>query len=150
MSVTMAAGARADTIDTHGYWTSVVDTVDQEQVCGVRTRMDNGAELRLLVSDGDVYLVAHDPRWHVPPRSQVRVTVSVDGSGYDGRATAIDGQTLVVQRLSDAFLDHFVDGNTMVADFGGVRWNVDLTGSSDATSDMIACVKAAAQPGYQS
>ncbi len=144
-----AVTARAQTIDTYGFWSSeLLTTDDGAPMCGVRTRMDNGAELHLMAVDGGVHLVAHDPRWHMRTDGVVHVSVSVDGSGYTGDGTAIDAQTILVPGLTQAFFDDFINGGSMTTDFGGVRWTVDLSGSSNATDDMLACVKM--HRGYQS
>jgi hypothetical protein len=88
-----------------------------------------------------VHLVARDPAWHMTANNTVRVSISIDGDRFNGTATALDSQTLVVENLTEEFLDEFIAGQTMLADFGGVRWTLDLTGSSDATSDMIDCAR---------
>jgi hypothetical protein len=137
------AAMKPASAEAHAYWTSVVGTSGGQQVCGVRTTMTDGGRLALMVVNNEVHMVAYDPRWNVTEGNTVVVTVSVDGDLFRGNATVTDQHTLVLANLSDRFLREFIDGNDMVTDFGGVRWNVDLTGSSNATDDMIGCVREA-------
>ncbi len=133
-----------ETISQFGYWSAVADAdSDGRPICGVRTQMTNGAELRLIVLNNAVHLVAHDPAWRLRRDGQARVAINVDGEVYRGTAQVADAQTLVVESLSTDFLAQFMDGNTMVADFGGVRWSVNLIGSGPATSAMGQCVATA-------
>jgi len=132
------------TINQYDYWASVVDTDDDgDRICGVRTHMENGAELRLMVINGGVHLVAHDPAWHMRADTTANVTISVDDETYTGKAQAIDGQTLLVANLTMDFLQQFIVGDQMLANFGGVHWTVSLIGSSRATNDMGSCIAAA-------
>jgi len=137
------AAANPAAAETHDYWTSVVGTDKGRPVCGVRTNMRDGGKLSLLVLNQEIHMVASDPAWRIPVGNTVVVTVSVDGDVFRGRATAADEHTLVLTSLTEAFVREFVDGSDMLADFGGVRWHVDLTGSSEATDDMINCVQQA-------
>jgi len=131
------------TLETHGLWSSVVDTdSDGNRICGVRTRMDGNAELRLLVIGDRIHLVAFDSDWHMRADSTVHTTVDIDDAGYRGDAKVIDGQTLMVVGLTRSFVADFMAGDEMVANFGGVRWRVNLEGSAQATADMAACVAA--------
>ena len=137
---TRAASATA-TIDEYGYWASTLDTDDAgHKVCGVRTRMDGGGELRLIVISGVVHLVVHDPQWHMRYGDSFHVAIDVDDDRFHGSGQAVDSQTLLVESLSDDFLGQFIDGSQMVANFGGVRWRVSLSGSSRATGDMGSCL----------
>lgn len=138
LGATLPAGAA--TIGSYGYWTSVVNTADGQPVCGVRTQMNDGAELRLLVINDEVHLLARDPGWHMTTGDTSHVALNIDGHSFDGEGTAIDGQTLMVTDLTDAFITRFIGGTTMLADFGGVHWNVSLVGSGRATGAMGACV----------
>jgi hypothetical protein len=138
------------TISQYDYWASVVDTDDDGQrICGVRTHMDGGGELRLMVIDGGVHLVAHDPGWHMRTDTTSDVTIDVDDQTFTGTARVIDGQTLMVVNLSRDFLQQFIDGDQMLVNFGGVRWTVSLIGSGRATGDMGSCI-AATRPGLVS
>jgi hypothetical protein len=135
-----AASATA-TINDYGYWASTLDTDDAgRRVCGVRTRMDGGGELRLLVIDGAVHLVVHDPKWHMLYGDSFRVAIDVDGVRFEGSGQAVDSRTPLVESLSSNFLGQFIDGSQMVANFGGVHWRVSLAASSRATSDMGSCL----------
>jgi hypothetical protein len=139
LAVMQSANATS-TIAQHGYWSSVVDTTDDgHRVCGVRTRMGGGGELRLAIVNDDVHLVARDDRWHMRVGDTSRVSISVDGRIFSGNAKAIDGQTLIVASLADDFVSRFIEGDEMLADFGGVRWDVSLEGSSRVTGEMAAC-----------
>ncbi len=135
------AASAATTIDDHGYWASTLDTDGSgHQVCGVRTRMDGGGELRLLIVDGAVHLVVHDPKWHMHYGDSFHVTIDVDEDRFRGSGQAVDSQTLLVESLSDDFLRQFIDGSQIVANFGGVRSRVSLSGSSRATGDLGSCL----------
>lgn len=135
----------AEAVGQHGYWTTVSDTSgDGEAICGVSTQMTNGAELRLLVVGEEVHMVAYDPTWTMPADGEARVTIIVDGEVYRGRAVAHDAKTLVVRNLTPDFLEEFMNGMKMEADFGGARWTVSLIGSSRATSAMGECMALAA------
>jgi len=139
-----AAVADTQTIDQSGYWEAVTDTAPNgDAICGVRTHMRNGGELRLMVLDGGVHLVAHDPNWSMRADARPRVYVNVDGDVFRGNAVAADRTTLVVPGLTMSFLEQFIDGYSMDADLGGVRWTVNLRGSSRATSAMVECVTSA-------
>jgi hypothetical protein len=137
---TGAAFATA-TINEYGYWASTLDTDDfGHRVCGVRTRMDGGGELRLMVINRAVHLVVHDPKWHMHYGDSFHVAIDVDEDRFRGNGQAVDSQTLLVESLSDDFLGQFIDGSQMVGNFGGVRWSVNLAGSSRATGDMGSCL----------
>jgi hypothetical protein len=139
-----ASGAAAETMGQHGYWIAVSDTGPTgDAVCGVRTQMTNGAELRLLLVGDEVQLVAYDPTWAMPANGATRVSINIDGEVYRGRAMAADPKTLVVRDLSADFLDEFMNGMRMEADFGGAQWTVSLIGSGRATSAMADCMAAA-------
>lgn len=152
LGVGAAQPAAATTvISDYGYWTSVVDSDGSGQrICGVRTQMRGGGELRLMVIGGKVHLVARHPDWSMRSGETVRVAVAVDGDMFRGDANVLDGQTLVVMGLSRDFLDEFIDGSRMEANFGGVRWSVNLAGTSRATSDMGACLAATRRPEMMS
>jgi hypothetical protein len=142
--------AATSTITQYGYWASTLDTDDDgHRVCGVRTRMDGGGELRLMVIGGAVHLVAHDPRWHMRYGDSFHVAIGVDDGMFGGNGQAVDGQTILVKSLSNNFLGQFIEGGQMVANFGGVRWSVSLVGSGRATGDMGACL-GAIQRGFLS
>jgi hypothetical protein len=115
--------AATTTINEYGFWASTVDTDDDgNRVCGVRTRMHGGGELRLLVIDGDVHLIAHDPDWNLRHGISFGVKIDVDDESHSGTGTPVDSKTLMVMNLSSDFLGQFIDGIEMVANFGGVRW----------------------------
>jgi hypothetical protein len=133
--------ADTTTLHEYGYWASTLDTTDDgHRACGVRTEMQGGGELRLIVFDQDVHLIAHDPDWSMHRGDTLRVQVYIDGEGFKGVARVVNSETLMVTNLSEHFLDQFIDGTQMVASFGGVRWNVSLVGSSRAIDDMQACI----------
>jgi hypothetical protein len=133
-----------EAVGQHGYWTTVSDTGgDGDAICGVRTQMTNGAELRLMVVGEEVQLVAYDPTWAMPADGETRVSITVDGEVYRGKAVAYDAKTLVVRNLTPDFLEEFMNGRKMEADFGGAHWTVSLIGSSRATSAMGECMAAA-------
>jgi hypothetical protein len=139
-----AANADTQVIDRSSYWEATTDPgPNGKTVCGVRSHMTNGAELRLLVVDDEVHMVAHDPGWSMRSNAALPVSVNVDGDVYRGRALATDPRTLLMQGLTMDFLQQFVDGISMTADLGGYRWSVSLIGSSRATSAMVQCVTAA-------
>jgi len=141
---TAAPTLATDTLETHGFWSSVVDTDrDGTRICGVRTRMESGGELRLLVIGDQILLAAYDSHWHMAADGNVRTTIAIDAAAYRGEAKAVDGQTLLVVGLTKSFVVDFMDGDLMVANFGGVRWRISLAGSAQATADMAACVTAA-------
>jgi hypothetical protein len=128
-----------ETIGQHGYWGAVSSTgSDGDATCGVRTQMTDGAELRLMVVGGEVQLVAYDPAWTMPADGAARVSIAVDGEVYHGKAVAADSKTLVVRNLSSDFLEEFLNGMKMEADFGGAHWTVSLIGSSRAARAMGA------------
>ena len=52
----------------------------------------------------------------------------------------VNSETLMVTNLTEHFLDQFIDGTQLLANFGGVRWNVSLIGSSRAIDDMQSCI----------
>jgi hypothetical protein len=140
---TAQQAAADDTINQYGYWASVLDTTsDGHRICGVRTDLDGGAQLRLMVVGDAVHLVAHDPNWDLPDNATSRVMIVVDDQTFNGTAEVVDGQTLLVTNLTKDFLEQFVDGSEMLANFGGVRWSVNLVGSGRATSDMASCIAA--------
>ena len=134
----------AEAICQHGYWTAVSDTGgDGDATCGVRTQMTNGAELRLMRVGQEVHLIAYDPTWTMPADGETRVAIDIDGEVYRGKAVASDASTLLVRNLTPDFLEEFMNGMKMEADFGGARWTVSLIGSSRATSAMGDCMTAA-------
>lgn len=137
---TQPAGATT-TIHEYGYWARTLDTDDDgNRVCGVRTEMHGGGELRLMVIDGDVHLIAHDPDWDMHRGDTYAVRIFVDNESFSGTGRAVDSETLMVKNLSNHFLDQFTDGMQMVASFGGIRWRVSLVGSSRAMDDMQTCI----------
>ena len=147
---TLAPVGATETINQYGYWSVVTDTDDDgSAICGVRTSMNNGGELRLMVIGNQVHMVAHNPSWTMRAKGDLPVVLNVDGESYGGSASIVDPETLVVVNLSRDFLADFMEGNNLVADFGSVHWAVSLTGSSRATNAMGACV-VAAQRGYGS
>jgi hypothetical protein len=136
--------ARADTIGQHGRWSVFADTTrDGGQVCGVRTALPDGAELRIVAADQDMHLVVYNPGWTIRTAGEAKVAISMDRDTYVGRAAVAGPNTLVVESLTTDFLARFMNGNTMIANFGGVRWAVDLTGSGRAAAAMAACAVAA-------
>jgi hypothetical protein len=138
------AAAKPARAETHAYWTSVVaTTTGGQQVCGVQSAMSDGGKLSLMVLHNKVHMVAYDPHWSMPPGNTVAVTVLVDGDVFRGQGTVTDTHTVVLANLTGHFIGAFVGGNDMLADFGGVRWRVDLTGSSNAAHDMVECVQEA-------
>jgi hypothetical protein len=147
---TLAPVGATETINQYGYWSVVTDTDDDgSAICGVRTAISNGGELRLMVIGNQVHMVARNPAWTMRGKGDLRIVLNVDGESYGGSASIVDPQTLVVVNLSRDFLADFMEGNNLVADFGSVRWAVSLAGSSRATSAMGECV-VAAQRGYAS
>lgn len=138
----------AEAIGQHGYWMAVSDTgTDGDAICGVRTQMTNGAELRLMRVGEEVHLMAYDPTWTMPEDGEMRVSIDIDGEVYRGRAVAANARTLVVCNLTPDFLEEFMNGMKLRADFGGAHWTVSLIGSSRATSAMGDCM-AAARRGF--
>ena len=105
--------------------------------------MSNGAELRLMVLNNAIHMTAFDPNWTMPASGTSKVTISVDGDTYRGKAEVVSPRLLLVSNLSNDFLEQFIGGYNMVTDFGGVRWTVSLIGSSSATSAMADCIRAA-------
>jgi hypothetical protein len=144
---TAAATVAADRYDD---WASTMDTDDGgHRVCGVRTRMDGGGDLQVMVIDGAVQLIVRDIRWHMHYGDSFRVAIEVDNHRFGGDGQAVDSRTLMVTSLSGHFLRQFIDGVQMVTSFGGVRRSVSLVGSNLATGDMRSCL-AAAQEGLPS
>ncbi len=45
--------------------------------------------------------------------------------------------------LTKAFFGGIRDGSEMVVNYGGVRWDVDLAGTTAATDDMVRCIQEA-------
>ena len=136
------AAAETTTLHEYGYWASTLDTTDSGQrACGVRTEMRGGGELRLIVFNDDVHLVAHDPDWNLQRGDNLRVRVYIDGEGFNGIARVVNSETLMVTNLTEHFLDQFIDGTQLIANFGSVRWNVSLVGSSRAIDDMQNCME---------
>jgi hypothetical protein len=134
----------AETIGQHGYWVAVSDTGNNgDAPCGVRTQMTNGAELRLIVVGEEIHLEAYDPAWTMPADGTARVSITVDGEVYRGSATSTDPNTLIVRNLSADFLEEFMNGRRMEANFAGARWTVSLIGSSRAAAALSECVAAA-------
>jgi hypothetical protein len=137
------AGA-AEAIGQHGYWVAVSDIAgDDDAACGISTQMTNGAELRLMRVGEEVHLMAYDPTWALPEDGETRVSIDIDGEVYRGRAVASGPSTLVVHNLTPDFLEEFMNGMKMEADFGGAHWTVSLVGSSRATSAMGDCMAVA-------
>jgi hypothetical protein len=136
----------SESMSQHGYWGVVTTTGDDGRaICGVRTQMTDGAELRLIAIGEELQLVAYDPAWTMPADGAARVSIAVDGEVYHGKAVASDSNTLVVHNLSADFLEEFINGMKMEADFGGAHWTVSLIGSSRATSAMGQCMAAASR-----
>jgi hypothetical protein len=136
--------AAAATLSQHGYWAVVADAAsDGSPVCAARTPLSNGAELRLSVTGPDITLVASDPAWTLARGGEADVTITVDGEIYEGTAAVAGPTTLAVQSLTPAFLGRFMNGTRMIADFGGVRWDVSLLGSGRATAALADCVASA-------
>jgi hypothetical protein len=139
-----APASATEAVGQNGYWAAVSPTGnDGGAACGVRTQMTDGAELRLIVVGDEVHLVAYDPAWAMPADAAARVSIDVDGEVYRGSATAADPNTLVVRNLSPEFLEEFMNGRKMEANFAGARWTVSLIGSSRAASAMAECVAGA-------
>ncbi len=141
--LTAAPAAAEDVLFSHALWTSVVYHDAGQLVCGVRTRMDQGGEVRLRVIDDQVDMVVVDPAWHLQTGATYRVKISIDGEMFNGKASAANSEALVVGGLTERFLDYFIQGDSMLADWGGVRWDINLAGSGRATDDMLNCVRAA-------
>ena len=136
--------AAADSMGQYGYWIAMTDTgQDNDAPCGVKTQMTNGAELRLMAVGEELRLEAYDPAWTMPADGLARVSIAVDGEVYRGSASAADSNTLVVRNLSPDFLEEFMNGRKMEANFGGARWTVSLIGSSRAAGTLGECVAAA-------
>lgn len=141
LSLRVEPAAATTTLHEHDYWASTLDTdEDGHHACGVRTEMRGGGELRLMVIDNDLHLIAHDPDWNLRRGDMVRVLVYIDSDGFAGVARVVNNETLMVTNLSEHFLDQFIDGTQMVMNFGGNRWQVSLIGSSRAIGDMQACI----------
>lgn len=140
------AGA-ADLSRGAGVWTvlaesgsGVKDSVGKE--CGVATHLANGADLRLVVADGQVRLIAHHPGWMLPA-GQADVTVTMGQDAFIGSAAVVDRSTLVVEDLTGDFLRRFIAAPVMTTDFGGIRWRVDLRASDSAAWALASCASAA-------
>ena len=143
--------AETTTLHQYGYWASTIDADDSgHRACGVRTEMKGGGELRLVVLYNDVHLVAHDPDWNMRRGETLPVRVDIDGAGFNGIARVVNSQTLMVTDLTVQFLDQFVDGTQMVANFAGIRWNVSLIGSTRAVEDMHSCMATLRRPSPMS
>jgi hypothetical protein len=111
-----APASAGEAIKQHGYWSAILHTGDNgAPVCGVRTQMTNGAELRLIVIADEVQLVAYDPAWTIPQNSAARVSIDVDGEVYRGSAVASDASILVMGSLTPDFLEEFMNGLRMEA-----------------------------------
>jgi hypothetical protein len=145
LTTVLPTKASAAVIDDHGPWQSTVDFVSGTKYCGVRTMLDSGAELRLLVRGNEVDLVATDQEWNMRENAVSRMYFSIDGQRFTGTAIAISSTTLVLNSLTEEFVDDFIIGRSMVINFGNIRWNIDLTGTVGATADLLACVRGSRQ-----
>lgn len=136
-----APAAAADILAQSGYWQTVSDTAkDGTPMCGVRTTLSNGAELRLIVVDNTIHLVAFDPAWSLPKTGSADVAINVDHASYRGHAEVGGPRTLIIEGLTPDFLSRFIGGSKMEANFGGIRWSISLFGSSGATTAMAGCL----------
>ncbi len=135
------AGA-ADLSRNAGVWTVLAQSGSGGRECGVATHLANGADLRLVVADGGVRLIAHHPGWMLPA-GQADVTVTMGRDAFVGSASVIDRSTLAVEDLSGDFLRRFIAAPVMTTDFGGIRWRVDLRASDSAAWALASCASAA-------
>lgn len=142
--LSLQSPARAETLARPGSWSSFTATArDGRPVCGVRTRLPDGAELRIVAdNEGDVHLIAHSPGWAIKIQGEARVSISMDRDIYVGAASVANSSTLVIESLTAGFLARFIHGTSMKADFGGVRWSVGLYGSGRAAAEMVTCATA--------
>ena len=139
VGICMALASFAHGKDRSAGWSPFAEPGrDGNPTCGVRTILPSGAELILVAMGNDVQLVAHDASWALPA-GQARVMVIIGNEAYAGSARVADPQTLVVESVTGDFLRHFVSANAMTAEFGGVRWSVDLAGSGQAAWAMADC-----------
>ncbi len=140
---TGAVAAGIDVICQYGVWQAKSDTdSSDEMICGVRTFMCNGAELRLILVGVEAHMVAHDPPWPMRTDARPRVAFNVDGEVCRRTAVAANTNTLVIQSLTSDFLGDFALGSSMKADLTGHRRAVSLAGSG-RTSAMAGCAAAA-------
>ncbi len=136
LATAAVVASRPAVAETYDRWTSIVY---QDGVCGVRTRMNDGGELRLEIGESGIDLVATDPSWDMTPGQTTRISIDIDGRRFNGKGNADSSTVLRVSDLTESFVDAFIVGDWMTATLGGVRWNVDLSGSALATDDMVAC-----------
>jgi hypothetical protein len=125
-----------------GVWTVLAQSGPSGKECGVATHLANGADLRLVVADGEIRLIVHHPGWMLPA-GQADVAVIMGQDAYIGSASVVDRSTLVVEDLSGDFLRHFIAAPVMTTDFGGIRWKVDLRTSDSAAWALARCASAA-------
>ena len=82
-----------------------------------------------------------NPSW---PATPSLTALESDDTGYRCEAKVIDSQTLMVG-LALSFVADFMAGDEMVANFGGVRSNVDPEGPAQATADLATSVAVVAR-----
>jgi hypothetical protein len=123
-------------------WTVLATAGHAGQECGVATHLRDGADLRLVIADGEVRLIAHHAGWMLPA-GQADVKVTMGHDAFLGAASVADPKTLIVEDLSQDFLRRFMAAPVMTADFGGIHWMIDLHRSDDAAWALASCASAA-------
>jgi hypothetical protein len=123
-------------------WTVLTTDGHAERECGVATHLRDGTDLRLVVEDAGIRLIAHHAGWMLPA-GQADVKVTMGHDAFLGAANVVDPKTLIVEDLSQDFLRRFMAAPVMTAEFGGIRWTIDLHRSDDAAWALASCASAA-------
>jgi hypothetical protein len=123
-------------------WTVLATDGHAGRECGLATHLREGADLRLVIADGEVRLITHHAGWMLPA-GQADAKVTTGHDAFVGAATVASRDTLIAEDLSQDFLRHFMAAPVMTADFGGIRWTVDLHRSDNAAWALASCASAA-------
>ena len=133
-----SAQAEINRISQHGYWETVSGSLDGYPVTGAMTKMNDGSVAAVLITRGDVTFRLSGKTWNLDTGEDVRVRVVIDGSGFKGRARAINDQDLEVTDLKMEFIQALIDGRKAYVEVNGERWQLNLTGITASLKEAVA------------
>ncbi len=145
LAVAGPAIGHADETDfaSYGDWTtSVADDSSGNAFCTMHTSMRDGGTFSVIADTSGVWVRATDPQWHSYAGQNADLDVDVDGHDFSGVAHA-DGTDTVVAPIGTALIEALEDGEQAELTVGTEEpWNLDLTGTADATFALSRGVNA--------
>ncbi len=136
MARTTASAAIYRTINTHGYWESIVVELDGDTVTGAVSHIGSDFLAAILIKPDSITLRLQG-RWDLDRGDLAFISIVVDGAGYQGKVRAINDRELEMEDLSREFLKAVLDAGTAVIQIGQACWTLRLHGLAPSLRDAI-------------